>query len=101
MMFQVVIEEEAEREFAEAVDYYDEREPGLGQQFARDVRAVFKTVCKTPERFRLHSRLTRKAAILDWPYAIYFAIKPETREVVIITVWHGARSPTELQRRLK
>jgi hypothetical protein len=29
MTFRVVIEEEAEREFAEAVDFYDGREPGL------------------------------------------------------------------------
>jgi hypothetical protein len=37
MTFRVVIEEEAEREFAEAVDFYDEREPT-----ARDVlRAHF------------------------------------------------------------
>jgi len=49
MTFCVLIEEEAEREFAEAVDYYDEREPGLGQKFARDVRDVFKTVCENPE----------------------------------------------------
>jgi len=101
MTFRVVIEEEAEREFAGAVDFYDEREPGLGQKFARDVCDVFKTVCKNPERFHLHSRLTRKAKVLDWPYSVYFAIKAETSELVIITVWHGARNPAELRRRLK
>jgi plasmid stabilization system protein ParE len=101
MRFQVVIEKEAEREFAEAVDYYDEREPGLGQKFARAVREVFNTVCENPGRFRRYSRLTRKAKVLDWPYAVYFAIKTEMSELVIISVWHGARNPAELQRRLK
>ena len=101
MTFRVVIEEEAEREFAEAVDFYDEREPGKGQEFARNVRDVFKAVCENPERFRFHSRLTRKAKVLDWPYSVYFTVKAETSELVIITVWHGARNPAELRRRLK
>jgi plasmid stabilization system protein ParE len=101
MRFQIVIEEEAEREFAEAVAFYDEREPGLGQKFAQDVRDVFKRVCENPGRFRRQSRLTRKAKVLDWDYAVYFSIKEEASQLVIITVWHGARNPAELRRRLK
>jgi plasmid stabilization system protein ParE len=101
MTFRVVIEEEAEREFAEAVDFYDGREPGLGQRFARDVRDVFRAACKDPERFLRASRLTRKAKVLGWPYSVYFAIKMEKAELVISTIWHGARNPAELRRRLK
>jgi len=101
MTFCVLIEEEAEREFAEAVDFYDERNPGLRQKFARDVQDLFKTVCENPERFPRYGRLARKAKVLDWPYSVYFAIKAETSELVISTVWHGARDPAELRRRLK
>jgi toxin ParE1/3/4 len=101
MTFRVVIEEEAEREFVGAVDFYDGREPGLGQRFARDVRDVFRDACKNPERFPRVSRLTRKAKVLDWPYSVYFAIKMETAELVISTIWHGKRNPAELRRRLK
>ena len=46
MSFRVVIEEEAEREFAEAVTFYDMREPGVGQRFAQELQAFFKTVCQ-------------------------------------------------------
>jgi plasmid stabilization system protein ParE len=102
MSFRVVIEDEAEREFAEAVDFYDEREPGVGQRFAQELRAFFKTVCDNPERFRFASRLTRKARLpKPWPYSVYFVMKRETSEVIISTIWHGSRNPTELRRRLK
>ena len=102
MSFRVVIEAEAEQEFAEAVGFYDEREPGVGQRFARELRAFFKTVCDDPERFPFASRLTRKAKLpKPWPYSVYFAIKRETSEVVISTIWHGSRNPAELRRRLK
>ena len=102
MSFRVVIEAEAEQEFAEVVGFYDEREPGVGQRFARELRAFFKTVCDDPERFPFASRLTRKAKLpKPWPYSVYFAIKRETSEVVISTIWHGSRNPAELRRRLK
>lgn len=101
MTFRAVIEEGAEREFAEAVDFYDEREPGLGQRFARDVRDVFREACKNPERFPLVTRLTRKAKILDWPYSFFYTIKKESAELVISPVWHGARDSAELRQRLK
>ncbi len=102
MTFRVVIEEEAEQEFAEAVDFYDRRESGVGQRFARDLRAFFKVVCKNPERFRMVSRLTRKARLpKPWPYSVFFVIKPAVSEIIISTIWHDARNPAELRRRLK
>ena len=101
MTCKVVIEGEAEREFAEAVAFYDQRKPGLGQRFAVEVRGVFRKVCANPERFVRASRLTRKVKVLHWPYSVYFAVKPLAGEVVITTVWHGARSPAELRRRLQ
>ena len=102
MNFRVVIEAAAEREFAEAVAFYDEREPGLGRRFAHEFYDAFRKVSKDPERFPLASRLTRKAKVPSpWPCAIYFAVKSTTHEVVISTVWHGSRNPAELRRRLK
>jgi plasmid stabilization system protein ParE len=102
MTFRVVIEEEAEREFAEAVAFYDGRAPGIGQRFAQELRAFFKTVCKNPERFPFASRLTRRARMpKPWPYSVYFAIKSESAEVVISAIWQAKRNPAELRRRLR
>jgi plasmid stabilization system protein ParE len=102
MSFRVVIEEEAEREFAEAVVFYDEREPGVGQRFAKELQSFFKTVCQDPERFPFASRLTQKAKMPEpWPYSVFFVVKRQTSEVIISTIWHGSRNPVELLRRLK
>ncbi len=99
MTYRVVIEATAEVEFAEAVAFYESREPGLGLRFARAVRGVFQQVARDPERFPRVSRRTRKARIHSRPYAVYFALKPQSREVVIHAVWHGARDPAALRRR--
>ena len=101
MTCQVIIEDEAEREFAEAVRFYDEREPGLGQRFAREVRDAFRKAANNPERFLLVGRVTRKVKVLGWPYSFYFAIKEEAAQVVISTVWHGKRNPAGLRHRVR
>jgi len=102
MNFRVAVEEEAELEFVEAVHFYDGRQPGVGQRFARDLHAFFKVVCNNPERYRLVSRLTRKARLpKPWPYSVFFVIKHETSQVIISTIWHDSRNPKELERRLK
>jgi len=102
MNFRVVIEDEAEKEFIEAVHFYDGRQQGVGQRFARDLLAFFKSVSQNPERFRFVSRLTRMARLpKPWPYSVFFTIRHETSEVVISTIWHNSRNPDELRRRLK
>ncbi len=102
MSLRVAIEAEAEREFAEAVKFYDGREPGVGQRFAKDLQAFFKTVCQDPTRFPIASRLTQKAKMpAPWPYSVFFVVKHQTSEVIISTIWHGSRNPAELRGRLK
>jgi plasmid stabilization system protein ParE len=102
MKFRVVIEKRAEWEFIEAVNFYDNRVPGLGQKFAREVYRIFQKVCEDPKRFRLETKLTRKVKIPPpWPYSIFFAVNAEKFEVVISTIWHSARNPEELRQRLK
>ena len=39
---------EADGEFAAQVDYYEEREPGLGQRFYHEVIASLKWIGETP-----------------------------------------------------
>ena len=102
MSFRVTIEEEAEREFAEAVKFYDVREPGVGQRFAKELQVFFKTVCQDPGRFPFVSRLTQKAKMpAPWPYSVFFVVKHQSSEVIISALWHGSRNPRELRGRLK
>jgi toxin ParE1/3/4 len=102
MTFRVIAEADAARDWNEAVDWYEEHEPGVGLRLDDAIRAFLQTLSHQPERFLLATRLTRKAKMLGpWPYSVYFAINPEFREVKVLAIWHGARNPAELLRRLK
>lgn len=97
----VITEPEAEREWNEAVDYYDQREPGVGVRFNAVVRSYLKALAARPERFPLVARLARKAKIKDWPYSIFFVVDDVRRQIKVVAVWHGRRNPADLRRRLR
>jgi plasmid stabilization system protein ParE len=102
MTFTVIVEADAERDWDEAVIWYDEREPGVSHRFNVAMRAVLHTLARQPERFSLATRLTHKAKVPPpWPYSIYFTINTKHLEVKVLAIWHGARNPAELRRRLK
>jgi plasmid stabilization system protein ParE len=102
MIFKVIADVEAKHEWNEAVDWYETQETGLGWRFDDELLAFLQMLAHNPERFRLAAQLTYKATMPEpWPYSIYFTINREHREVKILAVWHGARNPAELRRRIK
>jgi plasmid stabilization system protein ParE len=100
MRRQVIYDQEARLEFEDAVEWYNEREPGLGERFRRDVDATIERILKDPERFSFSGRTIHKARLETFDkYNIHFRIKPEF--IVVVAVFHGARAPARLRRRLK
>ncbi|MBA4148059.1 MAG: type II toxin-antitoxin system RelE/ParE family toxin [Verrucomicrobia bacterium] len=100
MIFKVTTEVEAERDWSEAVDWYEQRESGIGSRLNTEVHSVLQTLARQPGRFPLVGRMTRRIRISGWPYSVFFTINEEHREVKVIAIWHGARNPGELKRRL-
>lgn len=101
MIFSITSGVEAERDWNEAVDWYEHREPGLGSRFNSDLHSFLQTLAREPHRFLLVGRLTRRARMPGWPYSIFFAVNEAHREVKVIAIWHGARNPDDLKRRLR
>ena len=82
---------EAEAEFAEAVQFYQERGRGLGRHFAREVRAAILRVVSTPDRWRILEDDVRCCVVHVFPYAVLFTI--EADYILILAVMHGKREP--------
>jgi plasmid stabilization system protein ParE len=101
MSFRLLHEAEARVEFQEAVATYEAQCPGRGVRFTLDVDRVMSAISVQPLRFSEASRNSRKARVVGWPYTIYFAVNEAEREVRVIAVWHGARNPAVLRRRLR
>ena len=101
MRREVIFLSVARLEFDEAILWYDEQQPGLGDEFEAEVNNVIEEIQNTPERFRFASMETRKARLLGrfHRYSIFFYAQPD--HIGIVSVFDGARNPVELRRRLK
>jgi plasmid stabilization system protein ParE len=102
MTFKVIAEAEAKQDWNEAFDWYEEHEAGVGLRFDDAIRTFLQTLSEHPERFPFATHMTRKAKLpAPRPYSVYFVANTEFREVKVLAIWHGARSPADLRRRLK
>jgi plasmid stabilization system protein ParE len=101
MSFRVIYDSEATFEFREAVAWYEGQAEGLGVRFILEVDAVITAIASQPFRFSRAGRKARKARLLGWAYSIYFVVNEPHSEIKVVAVWHGARNPAELRRRLK
>ncbi len=101
MKFRVVFDTEAEAELNEAIVWYDSQTDGVGQRFATEVRTALSEAVGDPQRFPFAGPTTQKIKVLGWPYSIYFTLLESQAQLIVISVFHGARNPEELRRRLK
>jgi toxin ParE1/3/4 len=97
MSLPVVLGAEAQAEFDEAVDWY-EQQAGTGAKFVARVREVLQRIGQRPEMHRVIRQDVRRALVRRYPYAVLNRVKPDRVEV--IAIFHGRRDPAEWQRRV-
>jgi plasmid stabilization system protein ParE len=83
--------EEARRELEEAALWYESREPGLGQRFAREVARVVEHIAAHPLLWRERPGGWRRVNCPVFPYYVAFFIRGET--IYIAAVAHNHRRP--------
>ena len=100
MSLQFIFKPPAKEEFFEAIAWYEGECPGLGKEFAQEVFQALERALIQPEIFRKFRGRARRIRLKRFKaYSIYFAVKENVFSVM--AVFHGARNPAELRRRLK
>ena len=89
----------ADLDYLQALEFYEERQPGLGQEFDAELLALFERIKQNPEPFQKETDLVRKARMPRFKYRIYFTIEGD--EIGVVAIYHPSRNPETLRRRLK
>lgn len=87
----------AEREFAEAVDFYNAERPGLGYEFAEEVQHTLDRIAAFPEAWPLFSRRARRCIVRRFPYGVLYQVRADC--VLVVALLHTKRSPRTWQER--
>jgi len=98
MAADLVLAPEVEQDIGEAYAWYEDRRPGLGEEFLSCVDACIQAVCRMPEMHAEVHEHYRRALVRRFPYAIFYEYSGGS--VTVYCVFHTARDPNKWRERL-
>lgn len=81
----------AEQELAEAVEYYNTQCPGLGYEFAVEVKKGFRRIHEHPDAWPAFSTRSRRYLTDRFPYGILYTTRDKT--ILIAGIMHLRQDP--------
>ena len=82
---------EAEDEFAEAVQFYEQAKVGLGSVFTVEVERTVDRICAFPESGTKFSASSRGKITANFPFWVIY--RADAAEITIIAIAHQRRKP--------
>jgi len=90
---------EAESEFFQAIDFYQECGEGLGLEFSREIFSAIKRIVTFPRAWSPFSNRSRRCLVKRFPYGIIYRISQD--EIIIFAVMQLNREPGYWEKRVK
>ncbi len=91
--YSTTLSSRAQKEITEAWNWYEDRQPGLGDRFLRDVTARIYKIQQTPDRYPTRFKLFKETLITDFPFLIIYRINKSKKIVRIVSVFHTSLNP--------
>lgn len=98
MSLPVILDPDAQAEFDESYDFYEGRQTGLGEAFAKRIQDVLRRIGNNPKTHAVVFRSLRKAVVTRFPFCIYY--REESECVRVLAVFHTSRDPKEWKKRV-
>jgi plasmid stabilization system protein ParE len=98
MSLPIVFRAEAQTEFDEAFDWYEQQRAGLGVDFLACVAEVLEHIGSLPGAYEVVFESVQRAIVRKFPYLILYKVEPG--QVVVLAVFHSKRDPQVWQDRV-
>lgn len=100
MKYEVIVSNEAANDILEIVEWYEAQKKNLGDQFLLSFDEVISFLEKNPYLYPKIRREISRAILQRYPYAVFYKIYEEQKELSIIAVIHQARSNEYIEKRI-
>jgi plasmid stabilization system protein ParE len=102
MSWRVIVRLEIEQDLADAADWYNSREPGLGDRLITEILDVFDALASNPLlRSRRHPRKNIRWRYPEsFPYRVIYEVNEVDQLVIIAAVVHAARHDRHWKKRI-
>ncbi len=89
---------DADAEFDKAVEYYEQRQSGLGFEFAEEVYSAIARITEYPDAWAPLSKNTRRCLMNRFPYGVIYQV--QTNGLRIIAIANLQRRPAYWNERI-
>jgi len=86
-----ILHPDAKRELQDAIDYYEERQNGLGYDFSLEVYSAIKRIVNNPKAWTILEDDIRRCMTNRFPYGIIYS--EQDHEIYILAVMNLRRHP--------
>lgn len=97
MTANLIVQQEAEADIADAYRWYEAQRPGLGQDSLEAVEGALERIVEQPLRYAPVHRDTRRTFLRRFPYVVFHVRLDDS--VHVIAVLHQRRNPRLVRRR--
>jgi len=84
-------------EIDDAHNWYEQRRPGLGNNFLDEVQRVLAEITANPARYGFADADIREGLLARFPYAVYYRVLAD--RIRVLAVYHSSRDPSGWQSR--
>jgi plasmid stabilization system protein ParE len=92
-MYKISYLSRAQKELNEAIEWYEDKQEGLGKRFLKEVQKKLEFVKKQPDYYAIRQNFSREVKVQDFPYHIIYRVDEQRKVVVIQSVFHTRRNP--------
>jgi len=90
MIYELIVQEEANLEILEAYLYYENAQKGLGEKFMKQLDKYFKRIKTHPKHFQIKKKY-REAFLKKFPYLIIFDVIDD--KIIVLAVFNNHQNP--------
>lgn len=83
----------AQNELLNALEWYEDRQVGLGTRFKNEIYNCLKKIEKSPQKYPLRPNNFRERRINIFPYLIIYRIEESEKLILISSIFHTSRNP--------
>lgn len=91
---------DAETEFTEAINYYEDQQRELGFDFSIEVYQTVQRIVANPESWTKVSNTLRRTLVQRFPFGVLYHFDSKADHIFIVAVTHLRREPDSWKDRL-
>lgn len=90
--FLILLEPDAMDDIQSAIDFYDQKEVGLGKQFEKELNDYFSALEKSPY-FTIRYDDVHCLPLKKFPFMIHYTIDNNEKQLIVRAVFHTSLNP--------